>query len=161
MAWIPLLRWLHVIGATVLLGAGAGIAFFMVMAVRTRNPTLIAHVAQTVVVADLVFTATAVVAQPITGLMLARALGWSLTEGWLVLAIALYVLTGLFWLPVVAIQLRLRDLARNADAAGGDLPPAFHSLYRIWLACGVPAFAAVLAIIWLMVTRPAIGLPWG
>ena len=161
MAWIPLLRWLHVIGATVLLGAGAGIAFFMVMAVRTRSPTLIAHVAQTVVVADLVFTATAVIVQPITGALLARQLGWSLTEGWIVLALALYVLTGLFWLPVVAIQLRLRDLARGADATGGDLPPAFHRLYRIWFACGVPAFAAVLAIAWLMVARPSIRLPWG
>ena len=35
MAWIDFLRWAHVIGATVLLGTGAGIAFFMVMAHRT------------------------------------------------------------------------------------------------------------------------------
>jgi len=73
MPWIDLLRWLHVIGATVLLGTGAGIAFFMLMAVRTRRPDLIAHVAQTVVVADLLFTATAVILQPITGALLAHA----------------------------------------------------------------------------------------
>ena len=37
MNTIFMLRWLHVIGATVLLGTGAGIAFFMVMAHRTRD----------------------------------------------------------------------------------------------------------------------------
>ena len=80
MEWPLLLRWLHLIGATVLLGTGAGIAFFMVMAHRTRDARLIAHTAATVVVADWVFTASAVVLQPITGALLARAIGWPLTE---------------------------------------------------------------------------------
>lgn len=160
MTWLLVLRWLHVIGATVLLGTGAGIAFFMVMARRTGRPELIAHVANTVVIADLLFTATAVVVQPITGLLLAHAIGWSLTEGWIDCALALYVVTGLFWLPVVAIQVRLRDMARASQAAGALLPPEFQRLYRIWFACGVPAFTAVLAILWLMVARPAIHLPW-
>ncbi|MEJ2035925.1 MAG: DUF2269 domain-containing protein, partial [Maritimibacter sp.] len=88
------LRWLHIIGATVLLGTGAGIAFFMVMAVRSRSAPLIAHVAGTVVVADMLFTATAVIAQPITGVLLARELGWDLTEGWILAAIGLYLVTG-------------------------------------------------------------------
>lgn len=160
MDWVALVRWLHVIGATVLLGTGAGIAFFMVMAQRTARPGLVAHVAETVVIADLVFTATAVVAQPITGALLVRSLGWSLGEGWIALSLALYVLTGLFWLPVVRIQMRLRDLARIAEAASTPLPPESQRLYRIWLACGFPAFASVLAILWLMLTRPIIPLPW-
>jgi uncharacterized membrane protein len=151
---VELLRWAHVIGATVLLGTGAGIAFFMAMAVRTRQPALIAHVADTVVIADLIFTATAVVLQPITGALLARATGWSLTEGWIAASLALYVLTGLCWLPVVWIQVRLRDLARAAAAAGADLPARFWRLFRIWVVLGFPAFAAVLAIVWLMLTKP-------
>lgn len=158
MDWVMLVRWLHVLGATVLLGTGAGIAFFMVMARRSGRPDLIAHVASTVVVADLLFTATAVVAQPVTGAILAHMAGWSLTEGWIVLSLGLYVLTGVFWLPVVWIQLRLRDLAREADVAGTALSPRFDRLYAIWLACGVPAFVAVLAIIWLMLARPALSL---
>lgn len=153
-----LLRFLHVIGATVLLGTGAGIAFFMVVAQRTRDPAVIAHVAGTVVLADTVFTATAVLVQPITGYLLAEAIGWPLTEGWIVLALALYVVTGLFWLPVVWIQLRLRDMARAAAATGAALPSAFTTLYRIWFACGFPAFVSVLAIIWLMLARPSIVL---
>ena len=152
-----LLRWLHVLGAAVLFGTGAGIAFFMVMAHRTRDAALIAHVAGTVVLADTVFTATAVVLQPVTGVLLAWEVGWRLTEGWILLSLALYVLTGLFWLPVVAIQIRLRDLARAAAAASAPLPPAYRRLYRIWFACGFPAFLAVLAIFWLMLTRPLLG----
>lgn len=154
--WADLLRWLHIIGATVLFGTGAGIAFFMLMAQRTGRADLVAHVAGTVVIADAVFTMTAVVAQPLTGVLLARAIGWPLTEGWIVLSVLLYLFTGLFWLPVVWIQLRIRNLAREAAKKGAVLPAEEKRLFRIWFACGFPAFAAVLAIVWLMATRPAI-----
>lgn len=151
---VDILRLLHVVGACVLLGTGAGIAFFMLMAHRSRDPLVIAHVAGTVVLADALFTATAVVAQPVTGWLLARELGWPLGEGWIALSLVLYVVTGLFWLPVVWIQARLRDLAREAALTRRDLPPAYDRLFRIWFACGFPAFFAVLAILWLMLTRP-------
>jgi uncharacterized membrane protein len=147
---------LHVIGATVLFGTGAGIAFFMVIARRTEDPKLIAHTANTVVLADTVFTATAVVLQPITGYLLASRIGWPMTEGWIVLSLVLYGVTGLFWLPVVWIQIRLRDLARSADATGAPLPAIWFRLYRIWFACGFPAFFAVLGIFYLMLTKPDI-----
>lgn len=158
MDLLDLLRWLHVIGAAVLLGTGAGIAFFMLMAHRTNQPALVAHVAGVVVLADFLFTATAVVAQPLTGIGLAALVGWPLTEGWLLLSISLYVLAGLFWLPVVRIQLRMRDLARAAASAGESLPEGYHRLFRIWFACGIPAFLAVLVIIWLMLARPSLAL---
>lgn len=145
---------LHVIGATVLLGTGAGIAFFMVMAQRGRQPALIAHVAEIVVVADTVFTATAAVAQPVTGYFLARMQGWPLTEGWVAAALVLYVVVGLFWLPVVWIQIQLRNLARAAALYDQPLPHRYDRLYRIWLICGVPAFLSVLGIVWLMVAKP-------
>jgi len=149
-----ILRWLHVIGACVLLGTGAGIAFFMLMAHRTRDARLIAHTAGVVVLADLLFTTSAVIVQPVTGGLLAWRLGWPLSEGWLALSLFLYVLTGAFWLPVVWIQLRLRDLARVAAETGEVLPARYHRLFAAWFACGFPAFAAVLAIIWLMLARP-------
>ena len=154
MAWIDLLRWAHVIGAAALLGTGAGIAFFMVMAQRTGDVRLIAHTARTVVVADWIFTASAVIAQPVTGVLLARAIGWPFSEGWIAVSIGLYVLTGLFWLPVVWIQHQLWKLARAAADAGADLPARYHRLYRIWFACGFPAFLSVLAIFWLMTAKP-------
>lgn len=154
MELVHVVRWLHVIGAGVLLGTGAGIAFFMAMAHRTRDPRLIAHVAASVVVADWVFTASAVIVQPITGAVLAHLMGWRLTEGWVLASLALYAITGAFWLPVVFMQKRMRDLARAAAAQGEALPEAYFKLYRLWFAFGFPAFFAVLAIIWLMVARP-------
>ncbi|SLN33573.1 hypothetical protein TRL7639_01490 [Falsiruegeria litorea R37] len=149
-----ILLFLHVVGATVLLGTGAGIAFFMVISNRSQDPRLIAHVAGIVVLADTLFTATAAIIQPITGYFLAKEVGWPVIEGWVGLSLALYVVVGAFWLPVVWIQIRLRSLAISARDAGQNLPPDYHRLYRIWFACGVPAFAAVLAIIWLMLTKP-------
>ena len=154
MVLLDLLRWLHVVGATALLGTGAGIAFFMLMAHRSGDPRAIAHVAATVVTADLLFTATAVVMQPVTGFSLAAIEGYPLTHGWILLSLGLYVLTGLFWLPVLWMQLRMRDLAREAVAGGWPLPSRYHHLFRLWLVSGVPAFAAVLAILWLMLTKP-------
>jgi uncharacterized membrane protein len=148
------LLWLHVIGATILLGTGAGIAFFMVMAHRSGSPALIAHVAGTVVVADFLFTATAVVAQPITGALLMWQQGWPLTTPWIAAALGLYALIGAFWVPVVFLQMRMRDLARAAVAASEPLPPLYHRVYRVWFAFGFPAFFAVLAILWLMIAKP-------
>lgn len=150
------LLFFHVVGATVLLGTGAGIAFFMVVSNSSKDPALIAHVASIVVLADTVFTATAALLQPVTGYLLARNVGWSLLQGWLALSLGLYVFTGLFWLPVVWMQIRLRNLARAAQAAGKELPAEYRRLYRWWFAFGFPAFAAVLAIVWLMLTKPDI-----
>ncbi|MEC7961646.1 MAG: DUF2269 domain-containing protein [Pseudomonadota bacterium] len=149
-----LLRFLHVIGATVLLGTGAGSAFFMVISHRSQEPRLIAHVAGIVVLADTVFTATAALFQPITGYLLIREIGYELMEPWVVLSLVLYVFVGMFWLPVVWIQIKMRDLARQAVADNTALPARYQRLYRIWFACGFPAFFAVLAILWLMLTRP-------
>ena len=152
------LKFLHVIGAAVLLGTGAGIAFFMLLAHRTGDARLIAGVARIVVIADFVFTATAVAAQPLTGWLLARELGYPLSEGWIALSLLLYVVTGAFWLPVVWMQARMRDLARAAAASGEELPPAYYRLFRAWFAFGFPAFASVAAIFWLMIAKPEIAL---
>ena len=151
-----LLKYLHVIGATVLLGTGAGIAFFMVAAHRAGDPAVIAGVARIVVLADFLFTATAVVVQPITGVALAYEVGYSLWDGWIVLSIVLYLVTGAFWLPVVWMQMRMRDLATAAVAEGRPLPKQYQRLFWTWFAFGFPAFASVLAIFWLMIARPQV-----
>ncbi|MDE9451155.1 DUF2269 domain-containing protein [Aliiroseovarius sp. Z3] len=154
MDWLLLLRLAHIMGAVVLMGTGAGIAFFMVMSQRSRDPRMIAHVAGIVVLADTVFTATAAIVQPITGTLLAWSLGWGLWESWIIVAIGLYLSVGAFWLPVVWIQIRLRDLAQQSAAQDAPLPDAYHRLYRIWFAFGWPAFAAMIAIFWVMLARP-------
>ena len=158
MLLVELLRWLHVIGATALLGTGAGIAFFMLMAHLDGRPAVIAGVARMVVIGDFLFTATAVVAQPVTGVLLARLVGYSLLDGWIVLSILLYIFAGAFWLPIVWMQRRMRDLAGAAARDGAALPRIYHRLFWTWFAFGFPAFGAVLGIYWLMIVRPQIVL---
>jgi uncharacterized membrane protein len=150
------LKYLHLLGASVLLGTGAGIAFFMLIAHFTGKAETIAAVARIVVIADFVFTATAVVAQPVTGVALAWTAGYSLWESWIVLSIVLYVVTGAFWLPVVWMQMEMRNLATAAAAVGVAPPERYHRLFWLWFAFGFPAFAAVLGIFWLMITRPVL-----
>jgi uncharacterized membrane protein len=148
------LKLIHILGATVLFGTGLGIAFFMWMADRTRNASVIAHTAEVVVIADVVFTATAVIIQPVSGAFLAWAIGYSLWESWIVVSLALYVAVGACWLPVVWIQAKLRDLARAAAQDNSALPARYHRLFRIWFLLGWPAFIGVIAIFALMIWRP-------
>lgn len=148
------LKYLHLIGASVLLGTGAGIAFFMLMGHLSKNVAVIAGVARIVVIADFIFTATAVVLQPLTGIALARSAGYDLSDAWIVASIVLYIVTGAFWLPVVWMQMRMRKLAEEALQTASQLPEAYHKLFRLWFAFGFPAFAAVLAIFGLMIARP-------
>jgi uncharacterized membrane protein len=150
------LKFVHVIGAAVLLGTGAAIAFFMLMAHLHGKPIVVAGVARIVVIADFLFTATAVVLQPITGLLLAWMAGYSLAEGWLALSIGLYLVSGAFWLPVVFMQRRLRDLATVAARQDTALPRAYHRLFWTWFGFGFPAFAAVMTTFWLMIAKPSI-----
>ena len=150
------LKFLHVIGTAVLFGTGVGIAFFLLLAHRTKQAAVVAAVARIVVIADFLFTATAVVVQPVTGVLLAVEIGFSLREGWIVLSILLYAAIGVFWIPVVFTQVRMRDLAAAAAREGRPLPAEYHRLFRLWFAFGFPAFGAALAIIWLMIAKPAL-----
>lgn len=149
-----LLQYAHIVGAAVLLGTGAGIAFFMLRAHLMRDVFVIAGVARIVVTADFVFTATAVIVQPVTGYLLARFLGYPIFDGWIALSLILYGVTGAFWIPVVFMQIRMRDLAEAAVRSGTVLPRAYYRLFWTWFAFGFPAFTAVLAILWLMTSRP-------
>jgi uncharacterized membrane protein len=150
------LKLVHVIGACVLLGTGLGIAFFMWMAHRTGDAGVIASTGRIVVIADAVFTASAAILQPLTGAALAHVMGFPLLEPWIVCSFAPYVFVGACWLPVVVIQIRLRDVAAAARGAGRPLPEQYRKLFRIWFALGWPAFAGVIAIFALIIAKPQI-----
>jgi uncharacterized membrane protein len=152
---IFIFKFIHLIGASVLFGTGLGIAFFMFMANRTGHPGVIAIVSRFVVLADYIFTATAVVVQPVSGFALAWAIGLSpFDETWIVLSLLIYVAVGLCWLPVVFIQIRIRNMAQEAAMAGQPLPYGYRRLYLIWFWLGWPAFLGVLAIFALMIWQP-------
>jgi len=150
------LKWAHVISSTVLFGMGAGIAFFFIRAQRTGDVRVIAAVGREVVIADGIFTASAVVLQPLTGLGMAWIGAYPLSVGWLRWSLLLYLLIGACWLPVVGLQIRMRDLAVRAANDGTSLPAAYFRWYRWWFALGWPAFIGVLVVFFLMVAKPAI-----
>jgi uncharacterized membrane protein len=148
------LKELHVLGALLVLGTGLGTAFHFWHAHRTGNPAVIASAARGAVLADWIFTAPAVAAQPVTGWLLAEALGWPVGTPWLAGALALYALAGACWVPVVVLQHRMARLAREAAHEAAPLPAAYRRAARLWFVLGWPAFAAVLAILHLMIAKP-------
>ena len=147
-----LARLVHILSACVLFGSGAAIAFFMLMAWRSGGRAGFALVARHVVLADWLFTASAVVIQPLSGIALAHLAGWPLTAPWLLASYGLYGFIGACWLPVVWIQYRVRD--RLVAEEGQAAPPEVHRLMRIWFVLGWPAFAALIGIFVLMITKP-------
>jgi uncharacterized membrane protein len=150
------LKWVHILSATLLFGTGLGTAFHGFFGQRGGRPDVAAIVMRNVVRADWLFTATSGVVQPVTGVLLARAAGYSLTEPWLVLTYILYAVAAVCWIPVAVIQIKLRDLAENVAQSGSALPIEYHRLMRIWFTLGWPAFIALVGVFYLMVTRPAL-----
>ena len=149
-----IVKYLHVLGAIVILGTGTGIAFFMLMAHRSGDPAFIARTATTVVTADMLFTLTAVLLQPVTGGLLMALSATTLAERWLVMSLGLYAVAGLFWIPVIFMQIEMRNLARTAMVQRQPLPPRYFALFRRWFGFGIPGFGSVMLILWLMVAKP-------
>ena len=149
------LKWIHVMSATVLFGTGLGTAFHFWYACRGNGVAAIAAAARSTVVADFAFTLPAAIVQPATGLALAHIAGYSLSAPWLTAAMALFALAAACWIPVVFIQLRLRDIALEHLREGSAVGARFRKLYRVWFALGWPAFLAMVATLWLMVAKPS------
>ena len=150
------LKCLHILSATVLFGTGMGIAFFKWITDRHGDVRAIRVVTEKTVLADWLFTTPAVIVQPLTGFALVYLAGFPLSSRWIVVALALYVFAGCCWLPVVWLQIRMRDMARVADAAAAPLPALYWRYARMWFWLGVPAFSALVVIYWLMVAKPAL-----
>ena len=145
------LKTLHILSAIILFGLGLGTVFYKIMADRTGNVAAIAVTSAHVVLADWLFTTPTVIFQPISGMIMAKQLGMSLTDSWLLYTYILYILTGLCWLPVVVLQIRMRDIATLAAKQQQPLPALYHHYTKIWMWLGVPAFFAMITITVFMV----------
>lgn len=148
------LKWLHIISATVLFGTGVGSAFYLFVANRTRDLPIMYFAAKYVVIADWIFTAPAVVLQLVTGLLLVHMGGFSLTDTWVIWGLALYFFAGLCWLPVLWLQVEMRNLIARALVDGTPLPARFWRLDRWWVVLGSLAFPAIILVFLLMVYKP-------
>ena len=151
-----LLKAIHITSAAVLFGTGLGIAFFKWITDRTGNAVAIRVVSEKVVLADWLFTLPAIIVQLLTGLMLARLLGYPLTHGWLGWSLALFCLAGACWVPVLWLQIRMRDLARASEREGLPVGADYRTYARLWFWLGVPAFTAVVLVFWIMVAKPGL-----
>jgi uncharacterized membrane protein len=96
-----------------------------------------------------------VIAQPLTGIWLILLGGYSWTDRWLIVTFVIYVIAGLCWLPVVWIQIRLKQMISDCLTSGEALPTRYHRMFRIWFILGWPAFIGLVLVFFLMVMKPA------
>ena len=150
-----IVKTIHIISGAVLFGTGLGTAWFMWRADRSRQAVVIYVTARHVVWADYLFTLPAILIQPLSGLWLTQLAGFPPGGKWLVFTYFLYAIAGACWIPVVWLQIRMRDLAGAAVRDGTALPPLYHRYMQIWFILGWPAFSAVIAIFYLMVAKPS------
>lgn len=154
MSTYLVIKWLHILSATILFGTGIGIAFFKWITDRSGDVRAIRLSSERTVLADWLFTTPAVIVQPLSGIAMAQLAGFPMASGWVFYSICLYTIAGCCWLPVVWLQIRMRTMARWADEAHQPLPPQYWSYARTWFWLGVPAFLALLVVYWLMVAKP-------
>jgi uncharacterized membrane protein len=148
-------KWLHILSSTLLFGTGLGSAFYMFFTSLTRDARVVGTVVRYVVIADYAFTTPTIIIQPLTGLYLIHLAGLPLSSTWIVVSIALYFLAGAAWLPVVWMQIKMRDMAIAAAANGTELPQRYWNFLKAWVALGIVAFAALVVVFYLMVVKPA------
>lgn len=148
-------KWLHILSSTLLFGTGIGSAFYLLTATFDRDPRTVAAVARWVVIADWMFTATTAIFQPLSGFWLIHLVGFPLESRWIVWSLILYAIAIACWLPVIWLQMKLRDEARRAAEAGVPLTAKYWAYFRAWMVLGFPALFAFLAIFYLMVAKPA------
>lgn len=146
----PSVKFIHIISATLLFGTGLGSAFYMFMAYRTGNTKLMAATNRFVVIADFIFTTPTVIIQLVTGLYLLNYLGLSWTSTWSLSVLALYAFVGACWLPVVWLQIWLRNRAQELDHPD----PQYRYRMKIWLILGLLAFPAVVLLYIFMIYKP-------
>jgi uncharacterized membrane protein len=149
-----IVKWAHVLSSTLLFGTGLGSAFYMFFASLSRDARAIAVVVRYVVIADWAFTTPTIVLQPLTGFYLIRIAGFPVNSRWIVWSIVLYLLAGACWLPVVWMQIRMRDMAQQAARSGEPLPAKYWSYLKLWVALGIVAFLALVVVFYLMVAKP-------
>lgn len=154
---IVFVKYLHILSSTLLFGTGVGTAFYLLLISRQRDPRVVAPVARLVVIADWLFTATTLVFQPLSGLYLAHRMGIALTTPWLYWSLVLFAIAALCWLPVVWLQMKLRDVAQSAAASRQQLPLRYDRYLGAWAALGVPALISFLVVFYLMTAKPSLG----
>jgi uncharacterized membrane protein len=150
------LKSLHIFSLILLFGTGLGSAFYKYAADLSKDVQAIYITNKHVVLADWLFTTPTVLIQPITGYYLLQELPFPIATPWLLLSIILYLIAGACWLPVVWIQIRMRELSKQAVEQQTPLTQEYFDYAKQWFWLGVPAFIAMILIVILMVIKPTL-----
>lgn len=156
MSTFLLIKWLHILSSVALVGVGFGSAFYLYFINRTRNVAAIAEVSRLVVRADYWFTAPTAIIQPVSGYALISMAGYSLSENWLLASYVLFILAGIWWLPVVWLQIQMAKMAITAMDNNTELPQRYWRYAIIWERLGMLAFPSMLVVYGLMVLKPTL-----
>ncbi|NIQ01283.1 MAG: DUF2269 family protein [Nitrospinaceae bacterium] len=147
------LRWIHILSAVLLLGAGVGSAFILWRANRERNIHAIRFALKYAILADWLFTLPPIVLLPVTGYLMMRISDIPFSQPWVWISLVLFVFAGMCWLPAAVLQYWMTLTADQAEDTS-RLPERYWRYERLWLYLGVAAFPAVIAILTLMIFKP-------
>lgn len=147
------LKAIHLLSMVVLFGTGLGSAWYKWMADRSGDVKHIAVTNRQVVLADWLFTTPTIIIQPLTGIGMLLIADMPLTTPWVLWSLVLYFIAGACWLPVVWLQIKMRDLSEQSCKTNSELPALYWRYTKIWFWLGVPAFTAMIVIVCLMVFK--------
>jgi uncharacterized membrane protein len=147
------LKWLHGLSSAVLVGTVLGSAVHFWLAHRSRRVRVVATVARNIVKTDRWVTLPAVIVQLVTGLGLLIVMRIPVDAPWLVASYGLFLVAFGFWVSLVVVQARVRELALEAST-GAPLRYAYHQAMKRWIVLVWPIFGALVLIFLLMTVKP-------
>jgi uncharacterized membrane protein len=149
------IKFVHVLAASVMLGTWLALALFMLMAHRSGNTSVVALTARFVVRVEWMVVAGAIALQPLSGFPLAAVIGVSpFGELWILLSLVLYIALVVAWGVSLRLEMRIRDLTRDAALEAKPLSAQYARLFRIWSTLAMPILAGMVAIVALMIWQP-------
>lgn len=148
-----IVKWIHILSSVLMVGTGFGSATYLFFANRWGDLKTKQFVTRMVVFCDWIFTTPAVVIQPLTGFWLMSQTGWNLTTSWILSALIVYAIIGMAWLPVVWIQIRMKQLVHVAVVSDTELDDRYRLFQRWWEGLGYIGFGGSLAIFYIMVAK--------
>ncbi len=149
------MKFIHILGAILFLGAGAMTAYYKLRANRADDLRIKLWYHREMVLADYLFTAPSAIILPLSGIWMVELYGLPYTTPWVLWPIVGFIVTGLLWLPAVYLQIKMRNLVEAAVQSGGELSPRYKHANFWWMLLGIPAFAIAVGIIWIMTAKGA------
>lgn len=143
-----LLKLIHIISATLMIGTGLGSAFYLYVTYKRSSVSTVKDVLKFVILSDKIFTAPSVVVQVVTGILLSNIMQLTFTRWfWIVISVSFIIL--ILWLRAAFIQVKLNKILEEEN----QLTDRFHKLMDIWFYLGIPSFLGSIFLYYMMVYK--------